>query len=60
MKKKVKVIMITIILLILFTNTVVAESNISIFGKNITLKDDSDPQNYVFSLQLLYIRTIST
>lgn len=60
MKKKVKVIMITIILLILFTNTVVAESNISIFGKNITLKDDSDPQNYVFSLQLLFILTILT
>lgn len=60
MKKRIKVIIITIILLVLFTELTFAEPMISLFGKNITLEDNSNPQNYVFSLQLLILLTILT
>ncbi len=60
MKKRIKVIIITIILLVLFSKVAFAEPSVSLFGKNITLEDNSNPQNYVFSLQLLILLTVLT
>ncbi len=37
-----------------------AEPQLSLFGKDVILEDSKDPQNYVFTLQILFILTILT
>jgi flagellar biosynthetic protein FliP len=60
MKKSIKIVILIVTLVMVFSNVVSAESNISLFGKSISLEDNKDPQNYVFSLQLLFVLTILT
>ncbi len=60
MKKPIKIIIVACILIMIFSSTVSAEPSISLFGKTVTLDDDGDPDNYVFSLQLLFVLTILT
>lgn len=60
MKKGIKTIIISLILVVIFSNFSWAEPTISLFGKDVTLQDNNNPQNYVFSLQLLFILTILT
>ncbi|MBU5314240.1 flagellar type III secretion system pore protein FliP [Tissierella carlieri] len=60
MKKNIKIIILSIVLVIIFTNIASAEPSISLFGKSVSLEDNNNPQNYVFSLQLLFLLTILT
>ncbi|MDR7856256.1 flagellar type III secretion system pore protein FliP [Tissierella sp.] len=60
MKKSIKIVIFIITLVMIFSTTVSAESNFSLFGNNISLEDNNEPQNYVFSLQLLFVLTILT
>ena len=59
MKKKIKIIIISLIIVIILASASYAtEPSVSLFGKTVTLDDNSNPQNYVFSLQLLFVLTI--
>lgn len=60
MKKSAKIFILAIAIVILTTGVVYARPEVSLFGKNITLEDSQEPQDYVFSLQLLFILTILT
>ncbi|MCF6460532.1 flagellar type III secretion system pore protein FliP [Clostridium sp. Cult3] len=60
MKKSVKVLLLAITIVILTTGVTYAQPEMSLFGKNIRLEDSKDPQNYVFSLQILFVLTILT
>lgn len=61
MKKRINLIIIfAILFIIIFSVSVSAEPSVSLFGKTVTLEDNADPENYVFSLQLLFILTILT
>ncbi len=60
MKTKIRIIIISLIIVMVFASISFAEPNVSLFGKTVTLEDNSDPQNYVFSLQLLFVLTILT
>lgn len=60
MKKSVKVLLLAITIVILTTGVTYAQPEVSLFGKNIRLEDSKDPQNYVFSLQILFVLTILT
>ncbi len=60
MKKSIKIIILAIVLITVFANVAFAEPSISLFGKSVALEDNSNPQNYVFSLQLLFLLTILT
>ncbi len=60
MKKSIKIVILIITLVMIFSTSVSAESSISLFGKSVSLEDNNDPQNYVFSLQLLFVLTILT
>lgn len=58
MKKKIKIIIISLIIVMILASASYAEPSVSLFGKTVTLDDNSNPQNYVFSLQLLFVLTI--
>lgn len=58
MNKKIKIIIISLIIVIILASGSYAEPSVSLFGKTVTLEDNSNPQNYVFSLQLLFVLTI--
>lgn len=60
MRKSIKIIILAVVLVIVFINFAFAEPSISLFGKSVTLEDNNDPENYVFSLQLLFLLTILT
>lgn len=60
MRKSIKIIILAVVLVIVFANFAFAEPSISLFGKSVTLEDNNDPENYVFSLQLLFLLTILT
>lgn len=61
MKRKFKVSILLVILLILATQSLTyAETDFSLFGKNINITDSNDPQDYVSSIQLLVIFTVLT
>lgn len=60
MKKSIRILLITVIILILFNTTVLAEPSLSLFGRSITLEDNSSPEDYVFSIQLLLLLTVLT
>ncbi len=60
MKKSIRICFFAIALVIIFANTASAEPSISLFGKSVSLEDNNNPQNYVFSLQLLFLLTILT
>ena len=60
MGKSVKIFILAILIVILTTGATYARPEVSLFGKNITLEDSQEPQDYVFSLQLLFILTILT
>jgi flagellar biosynthetic protein FliP len=60
MKNKIKIILMALIIVMVVASVVSAEPTVSLFGKTVTLEDNSDPQNYVFSLQLLFVLTILT
>lgn len=60
MRKSIKIIILAVVLVVVFANFAFAEPSISLFGKSVTLEDNNDPENYVFSLQLLFLLTILT
>ncbi|WP_313756554.1 flagellar type III secretion system pore protein FliP [Tissierella sp.] len=60
MKKNIKIIISAMVLVIIFANIAFAEPSVSLFGKSITLENNNNPGNYVFSIQLLFILTILT
>lgn len=60
MKKNINIVILAILFIILFATSAYAEPTVSLFGKTVALEDNSDPQNYVFSLQLLFVLTILT
>ncbi|MBU5254768.1 flagellar type III secretion system pore protein FliP [Tissierella praeacuta] len=60
MRKNIKTIISAMILVIIFANVAFAEPSVSLFGKSITLENNNNPENYVFSIQLLFILTILT
>ena len=60
MKKYIKIIVIVCILIMVFSSITFAEPLVSLFGKTVTLEDDGNPENYVFSLQILFLLTILT
>ncbi|NLV88037.1 MAG: flagellar type III secretion system pore protein FliP [Tissierellia bacterium] len=60
MKRKTKLAILVILYLIIFSTSAYGESSISIFDNTITVGNNDDPENYVFSLQLLFLLTILT
>lgn len=60
MMNKRKLMLITIIILISITGNVYAEPQLSLLGRDITLGESENPDNLVFSLQILFILTILT
>ncbi len=60
MKHKLLKIFIIVALLVSFTSLVYGESSLSVFGKDVIIQDNNNPDNYVFSLQLLFLLTILT
>jgi flagellar biosynthetic protein FliP len=60
MKNTFKFIITLLVIFIIFTSTVYAEPKVSLFGKDIVLKDSENPQDYVASLQILVLLTILT
>lgn len=61
MHKKFKVSIVIIILLIVVTQSIgYAETDFSLFGKNINITDSESPEDYVSSIQLLVIFTVLT
>ena len=60
MKRNIRIFMIVVILIILSTSLVYAEPTVSLFGKDVILEDSNDPENFVFSMQLLFLLTILT
>lgn len=60
MKNTFKFIITLLVIFIIFTSTVYAEPEGSLFGKDIALKDSENPQGYVASLQILILLTILT
>lgn len=58
MKRKTKFTILVIVILLLLTNVVYAESNFSLLDKTISVGNNEDPGNYVFSLKLLLLLTI--
>ncbi|MCK9443583.1 MAG: flagellar type III secretion system pore protein FliP [Tissierellaceae bacterium] len=60
MKKTIKTSILVIIILIVFSAIAYGESSISLFGGNITIENNNNPEDYVFSLQLLFLLTILT
>ena len=60
MKSKKIIILLVLFMLIFTTGVSYAEPQLSLFGKDVILEDSKDPQNYVFTLQILFILTILT
>lgn len=60
MKKGIKLTILVIVLLLILPSVVSAEPFASLFGKTLTIEDNNEPQNYVFSIQLLLILTVLT
>lgn len=61
MHRKFKVSIIIILLLVIATQGMVyAETDFSLFGKNINISDSNNPEDYVSSIQLLVIFTVLT
>lgn len=60
MKSNAKIFLLVISIIILTTGYTYAQPEVSLFGKDVKLEDSQDPQNYVFSLQILFILTILT
>lgn len=60
MKISIKLIVIACILVMIFSSITFAEPSMSLFGKTVKIEDDGEPENYVFSLQLLFVLTILT
>lgn len=60
MKKSFKTIIMVFIFLIMLSSVSFAESPTSLFDRNITLGNNGEPEDYVFSIQLLLILTILT
>ena len=60
MKVKRKILLIVLFILVFTTGVSYAEPQLSLLGKDVVLEDNKDPQNYVFSLQVLFILTILT
>ena len=60
MKSKKRIILLILFTLIFTTRISYAEPQLSLFGKDVMLENSKDPQNYVFSLQILFILTVLT
>lgn len=60
MKKSIRIIFLITIIMIIFSSVAYADPIISLFGTDVTLENSNDPENYVFSLQLLFLLTILT
>lgn len=60
MKRSAKIFILAISIVILTTGIASAEPEVSLFGKGLNLGIDKNPQDYVFSLQLLFALTILT
>ena len=60
MRRSAKIFILAISIVILTIGISYAQPEVSLFGKNVRLEDSQEPQDYVFSLQLLFILTILT
>lgn len=60
MRKSIKVFVVVLILILLSTTLVNAEPEVSLFGKDVKLEDNNNPESFVFSMQLLFLLTILT
>lgn len=61
MHRKLKVSIVIILILFIATQGIAyAETDFSLFGKNINITDSNNPQDYVSSIQLLVIFTVLT
>jgi len=60
MKSKTKILVLVIIISIFFSSVAYAQSSISLLDNTITIGNNDNPENYVFSLQLLLLLTILT
>lgn len=57
---KTKTLIIFILLMFLFTSSIYAEPEISLFGKDISIDDSENPEDYVVGLQILLILAVLT
>lgn len=60
MKNRTRFLILVILFLIVFSTAVYGEAGISLFDNTITIGNNEEPGNYVFSLQLLFLLTILT
>jgi len=60
MKNSIKIFLLVISIIIITTGISYAEPEVSLFGKDVKIEDNANPENYVFSLQLLFILTVLT
>ena len=61
MKRNIKVVVIVMLLLIVVSQGVAyAETDLSLFGKDISITDSTNPEGYVSSIQLLVVFTVLT
>ncbi|RKD34448.1 flagellar type III secretion system pore protein FliP [Thermohalobacter berrensis] len=55
-----KITLLTLAVIVLLSSNIYADPEISILGKTVTLNDTENPDDYVFSIQLLVLLTILT
>ncbi len=60
MKKSVKIFLMIIVLIILTNGISYAQPEVPLLEKSIKIEDSNDPQDYVFSLKILFVLTILT
>mgnify|MGYP000919715248 CR=1 FL=1 len=60
MKKGIEILILVVLILTFTTKVIYAQPEISLFNRNIGIINNQEPQNYVLSLQLLFILTIIT
>lgn len=57
---KIKTVFLLVILIIFLTGNVYAEPEISLFGKDISINDSENPEDYVVGLQILLVLAVLT
>lgn len=61
MNKKIRILVLIIMFMFILTSISYGEEpDVSLFGRDITITDNEDPESFVFSLQLLFLLTVLT
>lgn len=55
-----RIVIVILLLLVVFQGVTYAETDLSLFGKDISITDSTNPEGYVSSIQLLVIFTVLT